>query len=116
MWQIARQRVEHRDRLLTVLNPDVHVQTEDHQTAGRPLTAVHEHLIPILGCDLLLGPFRKGMRASRDELVAEVIANGKQLPDPRRELAANLRDVLTYVGVELDRRLDKLGFDVLLVV
>ena len=63
VWNVCRQRVDHRDCLLPAAHAHVHVDAEDLHLSRRPLHLVHEALIPRIGADHLRRRVAERMRS-----------------------------------------------------
>ena len=99
----------------TILHANVYVKPEDHESPCGPLEPVDEYVEPILVGNLLLGQLRERMRPGTGEIETELVAHSQKATDAIGQLSSHFADIPADVGIQLDRRLDQLRFDVLRV-
>ncbi len=76
--QVLEDSVADHDRLVARVDTDVDVQAEGHQPAGGFLKELNQAEVALVGCDILVLPGRKGMRAPPEK--TQIVAAG-DLPD-----------------------------------
>ncbi len=114
MREEVAHRVHNANGCFTILDANVHVQTEDQIRASHQLQILNHAGVSRVGIDLLRAPVREGMRRSRNQ-------HQPMLPRQQNHLAAQIEEIqpglfhrVADVGAHLHHGLVHLSLDALL--
>jgi len=101
--EVGEQAVEDRQRLVPVVDADVHVDAPDHHVAAPPPGALDELVVPRLVGEALVVPLAEGVRAAADELVvAELVDHRPDLRELPLQVGDGVGDPVVHAAHELD--------------
>src|SRR3954452_3816881 len=103
--------VGHVDRLVGVVEADVHVQPEDQLLPGHPAQLFHEVAVALGGRDALVLPARERVRAGRADAQPVSGRGVGDLTPQAAQLGARLGQVGAGLGRHLEHRLHELRLD-----
>ncbi|MDQ0410629.1 hypothetical protein QF007_001752 [Clavibacter michiganensis] len=99
-----QQRVEDRERLGRVVDPDVHVHAPDHHLPPPPPGAVEQRRVAlVVRRDVLVGPRAEGVGAGAHEVDAERIRDVHHPLDEPRQVVHGVSDAGVRRADDLDR-------------
>ena len=98
---MAKESIAHLDRLVSAVDTDVDMQSEDDKSPSDVLHGVHEPLVAFTGRQILIGPIAPGMRSTPEE--GQPLGGGDVVApfELLGEVEPNILDGFTYSGVEL---------------
>ena len=102
------------NRGLAVVDPDVHVQTEDQICTRHQLQVFHDVLVALVRMDFLGAPIRKRMRGNRSHPQAVFVGQANNIPAQLLHFLFGLFDGLADRCADLNHRLVHLSLDSLL--
>ena len=108
--------VGHVDRLVGVVEPDVHVDAEDDLLARHELEARDQLAVARARDDALVLPERERVRARRADREPALVGHLLHEPAQRAQLVAGLARVAARLGGDLADRLHQLGLDLAVLV
>ena len=119
--RVDREREQHRDvdahavgdvdRLVGIVDADVHVQAEEELLAGDEAQRGHEVAVAVAADDPLVLPHRERMRPGRADRQPVLAGHPRHLRAQRAQLRAGGHGVRAGIGRDLEHRLHQLRLD-----